>query len=82
MHMPVDIVAAGALLKVQSVKYYQDMVLAPALRKRCQAYLDYYVSVHYIDCITKPQLELKLERNYILQQKGTNCIIKTSHLQP
>lgn len=40
-----------------------DMVSAPALRTRFQAYLDYNGSVHYMDYITKPQFELKLERN-------------------
>ena len=40
-----------------------DMVSAPALRTRYQAYLDYNGSVHYMDYITKPQFELKLERN-------------------
>lgn len=39
-----------------------DMVSSPALRTRYQAYLDYNGSVHYMDYITKPQFELKLER--------------------
>ena len=40
-----------------------DLVAAPALRTRYQAYLDYNGSVNYGDYITKPQFELKLERN-------------------
>ena len=40
-----------------------DLVAAPALRTRYQAYLDYTGSVNYGDYITKPQFELKLERN-------------------
>ena len=40
-----------------------DLVAAPALRTRYQAYLDYNGSINYGDYITKPQFELKLERN-------------------
>lgn len=39
-----------------------DMVLAPALRTRYQAYLGYDGSIHYMDYVTKPQFELKLDR--------------------
>jgi 8-oxo-dGTP diphosphatase len=39
-----------------------NMVSAPALRTRYQAYLDYNGSVHYMDYITKPQFELNLKR--------------------
>lgn len=39
-----------------------NMVLAPALRTRYQAYLDYNGSVHYMDYITKPQFELNFKR--------------------
>src|SRR5690625_1070020 len=40
-----------------------NMVTAPALRARYQAYLDYDGSVCYMDYITRPQFELKLDRN-------------------
>lgn len=40
-----------------------NMVSAPALHTRYQAYLDYNGSVHYMDYITKPQFELKFKRN-------------------
>lgn len=40
-----------------------DMISAPALRTRYQAYLDYDGSVHYKDYVTKPQFELNLERD-------------------
>jgi len=40
-----------------------DMVIAPALRARYQAYLDYNGSVRYMDYITRPHFELNLERN-------------------
>ena len=40
-----------------------DMVSAPALRTRYQAYLDYDGSIHYMDYITRPQFELNLKRN-------------------
>ncbi|MDN4606997.1 NUDIX hydrolase [Sporosarcina highlanderae] len=39
-----------------------DMVTAPALRTRYQAYLDYNGSVQYMDYITKPKFEIKMER--------------------
>lgn len=39
-----------------------NMVSAPALRTRYQAYLDYNGSVQYMDYITKPQFELKFKR--------------------
>jgi 8-oxo-dGTP diphosphatase len=39
-----------------------NMVSAPALRTRYQAYLDYNGSVHYMDYITKPQFELNFKR--------------------
>jgi 8-oxo-dGTP diphosphatase len=40
-----------------------DMVSAPALRTRYQAYLDFEGSIYYMEYITKPQFELKLKRN-------------------
>ncbi len=43
------------------------MVSAPAQRARYQAYLDYNGNVNYMDYVTKPQFEVKLERS--LQQK-------------
>lgn len=42
-----------------------DSAPAPALPTRYQAYLDYNGSVHYMDYITKPQFELKMERNIL-----------------
>jgi 8-oxo-dGTP diphosphatase len=40
-----------------------DLVTAPALRTRYQAYLDFNGSINYMDYITKPEFELKLKRN-------------------
>lgn len=45
-----------------SKKEVLNMVVAPALRTRYQAYLDYNGSVHYMDYVTRPQFELKLGR--------------------
>lgn len=39
-----------------------EMISAPALRARYQAYLDYSGHVQYMDYITQPQFELKLQR--------------------
>lgn len=39
-----------------------DMVTAPAIRTRYQAYLDFVGSVHYMEYVTKPEFELKLKR--------------------
>lgn len=39
-----------------------EMISAPALRTRYQAYVDYNGSVQYMDYVTKPQFELNLER--------------------
>lgn len=39
-----------------------NMIEAPALRARYQAYLDYDGSVQYMDYVTKPEFELKLHR--------------------
>lgn len=39
-----------------------DMVTAPSLCARYQAYLEYDVSIRYMDYITRPQFELKFER--------------------
>lgn len=39
-----------------------DMVLAPALRERYQAYLDYDGIICYLDYVTRPQFELKQKR--------------------
>ncbi|MFD2117884.1 NUDIX hydrolase [Paenibacillus yanchengensis] len=39
-----------------------DMISAPAIRTRYQAYLDYNGSVQYMDYITKPQFAIKLSR--------------------
>jgi 8-oxo-dGTP diphosphatase len=40
-----------------------DMISAPALLTRYQAYLDYEGSIHYMEYITKPLFELRLKRN-------------------
>lgn len=40
-----------------------DMISAPALRTRYQAYLDFEGSIYYMEYITKQQFELKLKRN-------------------
>lgn len=40
-----------------------NMISAPALRTRYQAYLDYNGSINYMDYITRPQFELKMRRN-------------------
>lgn len=40
-----------------------DMISAPALRIRYQAYLDYEGSIHYMEYVIKPQFELKMKRN-------------------
>ncbi|TCP21482.1 ADP-ribose pyrophosphatase YjhB (NUDIX family) [Scopulibacillus darangshiensis] len=40
-----------------------DLVSAPALRTRYQAYLDYNGSINYMDYITRPEFELKLKRS-------------------
>lgn len=39
-----------------------DMVTAPALTTRYQAYLDFEGSIFYMDYVTQPQFELKLRR--------------------
>lgn len=39
-----------------------EMISAPALRARYQAYLDFLGSVLYMEYVTKPQFELKLKR--------------------
>src|SRR5699024_667736 len=39
-----------------------EMVSAPALRIRYQAYLDYDGKINYMDYITRPEFELKLKR--------------------
>jgi len=40
-----------------------EMVTAPALRTRYQAYLDYDGDINYMDYITRPEFELKLKRD-------------------
>lgn len=40
-----------------------DMIEAPAIRTRFQAYLDFDGSVQYMDYVTKPAFELKMKRD-------------------
>jgi 8-oxo-dGTP diphosphatase len=39
-----------------------DMVTAPAIRTRYQAYLDFGESPYYMEYVTKPNFELKMKR--------------------
>lgn len=39
-----------------------DMIIAPAIRTRYQAYLDFDGKTHYMDYVTKPNFEVKLNR--------------------
>ncbi len=39
-----------------------NMISAPALRTRYQAYLNFEGSVHYMDYVTKPEFEVKSKR--------------------
>lgn len=39
-----------------------DIVSAPALRARYQAYLDFNGDIHYMDYVTRPQFQIHLER--------------------
>lgn len=39
-----------------------EMISAPAIRTRYQAYLDFEGSIHYAEYITKPEFELKVNR--------------------
>ena len=39
-----------------------DMITAPAIRTRYQAYLNFDGNVNYMEYVTKPQFELKLNR--------------------
>lgn len=39
-----------------------DLVTAPAIRTRYQAYLDFIGNVHYMEYVTKPEFVLKLKR--------------------
>jgi 8-oxo-dGTP diphosphatase len=40
-----------------------DRITAPAIRTRYQAYLDFCGKIAYMEYVTKPQFELKLNRN-------------------
>jgi len=40
-----------------------DMITAPAIRTRYQAYLDFNGKMHYIEYVTSPAFELKLNRS-------------------
>ncbi|WP_062104337.1 NUDIX hydrolase [Bacillus niameyensis] len=39
-----------------------DLITAPAIRARYQAYLDFQGGISYMEYVTKPEFELKLER--------------------
>jgi 8-oxo-dGTP diphosphatase len=39
-----------------------DMITAPAIRTRYQAYLDFDGNINYFEYVTKPKFELKLKR--------------------
>ncbi|WP_282939227.1 NUDIX hydrolase [Paenibacillus sp. RC67] len=39
-----------------------ELIKSPAIRARYQAYLDFAGQVHYMEYVTKPQFELKLQR--------------------
>lgn len=39
-----------------------DLIQSPAIRTRYQAYLDFNGSVRYMDYVTKPSFEIKLDR--------------------
>ena len=39
-----------------------DMIEAPAIRERYQAYLDFNGTVNYMEYVTQPEFELKLKR--------------------
>jgi 8-oxo-dGTP diphosphatase len=39
-----------------------DMIEAPAIRERYQAYLDFNGTVNYMEYVTKPEFKLKLKR--------------------
>lgn len=39
-----------------------NMVTAPALRTRYEAYLNFDGNIHYMDYITRPEFQLKFER--------------------
>lgn len=41
-----------------------EMISAPAIRTRYQAYLDFEGSIHYAEYITKPEFELKVNRKF------------------
>lgn len=41
-----------------------EIITAPAIRTRYQAYLDYNGKTQYMEYITKPQFELKLSRKW------------------
>lgn len=40
-----------------------DLVTKPAIRTRFEAYLDFNGSINYMEYVTKPNFELKLQRN-------------------
>ena len=39
-----------------------DLITAPAIRTRYQAYLDFDGKTHYMDYVTKPNFEVKFNR--------------------
>ncbi|MDP4088605.1 MAG: ADP-ribose pyrophosphatase, partial [Bacillota bacterium] len=39
-----------------------DMITAPAIRRRFQAYLDFDGQVQYLEYVTKPEFDLKVSR--------------------
>ncbi|MCR2821264.1 NUDIX hydrolase [Lederbergia panacisoli] len=39
-----------------------DLIMAPAIRMRYQAYLDYDGNINYTEYVTKPNFELKMKR--------------------
>ena len=39
-----------------------EMITAPAIRQRFQAYLDYDGNVQYLEYVTKPEFDLKISR--------------------
>ncbi|MEG1254272.1 NUDIX hydrolase [Clostridium sp.] len=39
-----------------------DMITSPAIRQRFQAYLDYDGNVQYLEYVTKPEFDLKVNR--------------------
>lgn len=55
MIMPTHIVAAA-------VDKVLDMITAPAIRERFQAYMNYDGNIQYLEYVTKPEFDLKVNR--------------------